>query len=216
MGRGGNVVVESQRPVEFSFYCIDLTRRVLVAYYHITHVVPFYYFLLKNFPRSRRPVSISHISLSLSEHSVAPNGRHHHLLSSAACPSLISTTASRLTPNGCVLGALQLRSSRVSRSTVSTRQCRTGETLVEKRLEFPRRQEGSMRCCYGRPFGFLSFLYVTHASPQIISIRPGLRLRYIRAGSYYTAHTVAVHSFTHSTDAERYPVSQRRVDVQLV
>ena len=34
--KGGNVVVvvESQGPVEFSFYCIDLTRRLLVAYYN--------------------------------------------------------------------------------------------------------------------------------------------------------------------------------------
>ena len=188
----------SSRKDQLNFRFTVLTRPD--AYWSLIttspHVVPFpFYFLLKKFHRSRRPVSISHIPLSLSEHSIASKGQHHHLLSSAACPGLISTTASRLTPNGCVLGALQLRSSRVSCSTVPTRRCHTGETLVELKNVWNFRvgmcHEGSMRCCQGGLLSFHPFLYVTHESPEPISIRPRLRLRHYRtrASLYYTAHS---------------------------
>ena len=194
----------SSRKDQLNFRFTVLTRPD--AYWSLIttspHVVPFpFYFLLKKFHRSRRPVSISHIPLSLSEHSIASKGQHHHLLSSAACPGLISTTASRLTPNGCVLGALQLRSSRVSCSTVPTRRCHTGETLIELKNVWNFRVGRMGPCAVARAALSASFLSCTShmrlPSPSR-SVR-GCDCDTTESEQTRITPPIAVHSFTHST-----------------
>ena len=205
------MVVESQDQLNFRFTV--LTRRLLVAYYNY-NIAPCRSILFppENFPRSRRSASISHLPLSLSEHSIASKGRRHHLLSSAACPSLISTTASRLTPNGCVLGALQLRSSRVSRSTgVSTRRYRTSETQRAKYVWNFRASACVMRdpCAVARAALSASILSCTShmCLPSPSRFVQGCDCDTTEPEQARIIPPTAMYSYTHSMDAWRYPVS---------